>query len=172
MPLDLYLATDRGRYPAYRPGEALGLVLQANRDAYAYCWLRTGRGRVLPVFPVRAEDTGLLQGGQTLRLVGDGRPGVVAGPELDEAQLRCMAAPEPLEPDLAQAFVDSWAKQFAGWGVDYVKIDGVGTSDIPDIQAWSDALKNTGRPIHLELSNSLAISAAGTWQDRPACPGA
>jgi hypothetical protein len=64
----------------------------------------------------------------------------------------------------AQAFVDSWAKQFAGWGVDYVKIDGVGTSDIPDIQAWSDALKNTGRPIHLELSNSLAISAAGTWQ--------
>jgi hypothetical protein len=64
----------------------------------------------------------------------------------------------------AQAFVDSWAKQFAGWGVDYVKIDGVGTSDIPDIQAWSDALKNTGRPIHLELSNSLAISGATTWQ--------
>jgi hypothetical protein len=110
VPLDLYLATDRGRYPAYRPGEPLGLVLQANRDAYAYCWLRTGRGRVLPVFPVRAEDTGPLQGGQTLRLVGDGRPGVVAGPELDEAQLRCMAAPEPLEPDLAQAFVDSHAR--------------------------------------------------------------
>jgi hypothetical protein len=64
----------------------------------------------------------------------------------------------------AQAFVDSWAKEFADWGVDYVKIDGVGTSDVPDIQAWSQALNNSGRPIHLELSNNLAISAASTWE--------
>jgi hypothetical protein len=63
----------------------------------------------------------------------------------------------------AQAFIDSWADQFASWGVDYLKIDGVGTSDIPDIQAWSQALQETGRPIHLELSNSLSISAASTW---------
>src|SRR2546430_6696387 len=64
----------------------------------------------------------------------------------------------------AQEFVNSWANEFASWGVDYVKIDGVGTSDVPDIQAWSNALRQTGRPIHLELSNSLAISGASTWQ--------
>jgi alpha-galactosidase len=64
----------------------------------------------------------------------------------------------------AQAFINSWADEFASWGVDYVKIDGVGTSDVPDIQAWSAALKQTGRPIHLELSNNLAISSASTWQ--------
>jgi alpha-galactosidase len=63
----------------------------------------------------------------------------------------------------AQAFVNSWADQFASWGVDYVKIDGVGTSDVPDIQAWSTALRQTGRPIHLELSNNLAIGSAATW---------
>jgi hypothetical protein len=63
----------------------------------------------------------------------------------------------------AQAFIDSWAAEFASWGVDYVKIDGVGTSDVADIQAWSAALQQTGRPIHLELSNSLSISAASTW---------
>jgi hypothetical protein len=63
----------------------------------------------------------------------------------------------------AQQFVNSWADQFAGWGVDYVKIDGVGTPDIPDVQAWSDALKQTGRPIRLELSNSLDINNAATW---------
>ena len=63
----------------------------------------------------------------------------------------------------AQAFINSWANEFASWGVDYLKIDGVGTSDVPDIQAWSQALVATGRPIHLELSNSLAISAASTW---------
>jgi alpha-galactosidase len=64
----------------------------------------------------------------------------------------------------AQAFIDSWADEFASWGVDYVKIDGVGTSDVPDIQAWSKALVQTGRPIHLELSNNLAIGSAATWK--------
>ena len=56
------------------------------------------------------------------------------------------------------------AAQFAGWGVDYVKIDGVGSYDIPDVKAWSDALGRTGRPIHLELSNSLNIADAATWR--------
>ncbi|MFC1420656.1 alpha-galactosidase D [Streptacidiphilus cavernicola] len=63
----------------------------------------------------------------------------------------------------AQAFINSWANEFAAWGVDYVKIDGVGTGDVADIQAWSAALRQTGRPIHLELSNSLAIGSAATW---------
>ncbi len=64
----------------------------------------------------------------------------------------------------AQQFIDNWAKQWASWGVDYVKIDGVGTWDVPDIQAWSTALNQTGRPIHLELSNELSINSAATWQ--------
>ena len=63
----------------------------------------------------------------------------------------------------AQAYINGWADLLASWGVDYLKIDGVGTSDIADIQAWSTALKQTGRPIVLELSNSLAISDATTW---------
>jgi alpha-galactosidase len=63
----------------------------------------------------------------------------------------------------AQAFINSWANEFASWGVDYVKLDGVGSSDIPDVQAWSAGLRQTGRPIALELSNSLAISDATTW---------
>lgn len=64
----------------------------------------------------------------------------------------------------AQTFIDSWAGQFAGWGIDYLKIDGVGTSDQQDVQAWSDALHHTGRPIHLELSNNLDITNAATWK--------
>jgi Alpha galactosidase A/Alpha galactosidase C-terminal beta sandwich domain/Carbohydrate binding module (family 35) len=63
----------------------------------------------------------------------------------------------------AQAFINSWADQFASWGVDYVKLDGVGDSDIGDVEAWSAALKQTGRPIHLELSNNLDIASAATW---------
>jgi hypothetical protein len=63
----------------------------------------------------------------------------------------------------AQDFINSWADQFASWGVDYLKLDGVGSFDIPDVQAWSTALRQTGRPIHLELSNSLNINNAATW---------
>jgi hypothetical protein len=64
----------------------------------------------------------------------------------------------------AQAFINSWASQFASWGADYVKLDGVGSFDIPDVQAWSNALQQTGRPIHLELSNSLNINDASVWK--------
>ncbi|MFJ5974710.1 glycosyl hydrolase family 28 protein [Streptomyces sp. NPDC093060] len=64
----------------------------------------------------------------------------------------------------AQEFVNSWAKQFASWGVDYLKIDGVGSQDIPDVQAWDKALRATGRPITLALSNNLPIANASTWR--------
>jgi alpha-galactosidase len=63
----------------------------------------------------------------------------------------------------AQAFINSWADEFASWGVDYLKLDGVGSFDIPDVQAWSTALKQSGRPIALELSNSLNIADGTTW---------
>jgi hypothetical protein len=64
----------------------------------------------------------------------------------------------------AQAFIDSWADEFASWGVDYLKLDGVGSRDIPDVKAWSRALRQTGRPIYLGLSNSLNIKDAATWK--------
>jgi alpha-galactosidase len=63
----------------------------------------------------------------------------------------------------AQTFINSWADEFASWGVDYLKLDGVGSFDIPDVQAWSTALNQTGRPIALELSNSLNIADGTTW---------
>jgi alpha-galactosidase len=65
----------------------------------------------------------------------------------------------------AQDFINSWADEFASWGIDYVKLDGVGEEDIGDVEAWSAALKQTGRPIHLELSNSLGIADAATWAE-------
>jgi alpha-galactosidase len=38
------------------------------------------------------------------------------------------------------------------------------SSDIPDVQAWSTALKQSGRGIVFDLSNDLSISDATTWQ--------
>lgn len=90
--------------------------------------------------------------------------GQIAEPAVSEHNYNCggMVGIDYTKPG-AQAFVDSWADQFASWGVDYLKLDGVGSFDIPDVQAWSNALQQTGRPIHLELSNSLAIANAATW---------
>jgi hypothetical protein len=88
----------------------------------------------------------------------------IALPNVSESNYNCggMVGIDYSKPG-AQAFIDSWAKQFASWGVDYLKIDGVGSQDIGDVQSWSEALQSTGRPIHLELSNNLDIADASTW---------
>ena len=72
-------------------------------------------------------------------------------------------------PAAAQAFLNSWADELAGYGIDYLKIDGVSPNDgdtegVADVQHWSQALNQTGRTIHLELSNSLTTADAASWQ--------
>ncbi|WP_328991257.1 glycoside hydrolase family 27 protein [Kribbella sp. NBC_01245] len=52
----------------------------------------------------------------------------------------------------AQAYIDSIADKFASWGVDFVKIDGVTTDNIPDIKAWSNAIDQSGRKMWLTAS--------------------
>lgn len=70
----------------------------------------------------------------------------------------------------AESYVQSYADLFASWGVDYLKMDFVGpgggqhpADTRADIEHWHYALQNTGRPIHLELSNSLSFDSASTW---------
>jgi alpha-galactosidase len=54
----------------------------------------------------------------------------------------------------AQAYYDSIAQQYAGWGVDFLKVDCI--ADHPykgdEIRMLSEALRKTGRPIVLSLS--------------------
>ncbi len=64
----------------------------------------------------------------------------------------------------AQAYINGWADELASWGADFLKMDGVGDSDIPDIQAWSQALNQSGRSIVFDLSNSLDVNNVSTWQ--------
>jgi hypothetical protein len=101
----------------------------------------------------------------------DGRPSgytadEIAEPSVSEYNYNCggMDGINYKSPG-AQDFINSWADEFASWGIDYLKLDGVGSFDIPDVKAWSEALRQTGRPIHLELSNSLDIHDAATWAE-------
>ena len=64
----------------------------------------------------------------------------------------------------AQAYINGWADELASWGADFLKMDGVGDGDIPDIQAWSQALNQSGRSIVFDLSNSLDVNNVSTWQ--------
>ncbi|WP_328473041.1 fibronectin type III domain-containing protein [Streptomyces sp. NBC_00448] len=72
----------------------------------------------------------------------------------------------------AEKYIDSVADELASWGVDFLKIDGVGPGsgqgdaahdNIPDVQAWHAALQRTGRPIQLTLSWSLSHPHVATW---------
>jgi alpha galactosidase A-like protein/alpha galactosidase C-like protein/alpha-galactosidase-like CBM13-containing protein len=73
----------------------------------------------------------------------------------------------------AQKYIDSQAQMLAGWGYDFLKLDGVGPGsfksgdnydNVADVAAWHKAIADTGRPIHLELSWSLDISHAADWK--------
>ena len=70
----------------------------------------------------------------------------------------------------AQQYIQSQADLLASWGVDYIKMDFVGpgggtvaADNRADIQAWDKAIERTGRPMHLELSNSLSFTDAAYW---------
>ncbi|HEV2633651.1 MAG TPA: ricin-type beta-trefoil lectin domain protein [Actinocrinis sp.] len=69
-------------------------------------------------------------------------------------------------PAAAQAFLNSWADLLASYGIDYLKIDGVGGTggDVADVEHWSQALAQSGRAVYLDLSNTLDIANGPTWQ--------
>lgn len=73
----------------------------------------------------------------------------------------------------AQQYVDSIATEFAAWGVDFLKLDGVGPgsgrSDAnhdnrPDVRAWAIALTGTGRHVQLMLSWALDRGHVADWR--------
>jgi alpha-galactosidase len=73
----------------------------------------------------------------------------------------------------AQEYENSIVQEFADWGFDYLKFDGVrvGASrsgalvdDRPDVRAISLAIQQAGRPIYLNLSSNLNHDYAAWWE--------
>ncbi len=73
----------------------------------------------------------------------------------------------------AQAYINSVVAQFASWGFDYIKLDGVTPgSDVnslaidnrPDVEAYSQAIAASGRPMWLAISWDLDEDYLSTWQ--------
>ena len=71
----------------------------------------------------------------------------------------------------AREYTESYANMMASWGVDYIKMDFVGpgggnkkADTREEIKEWHDAILKTGRPMWMELSNSLNIGDIATWK--------
>ncbi|WP_394840948.1 RICIN domain-containing protein [Pendulispora brunnea] len=64
----------------------------------------------------------------------------------------------------AQEYVQSWANQLAAWGADFLKLDGVNNGNVGAVQAWSQALRQTGRAIHFNVANSLDANNGNAWK--------
>jgi len=62
----------------------------------------------------------------------------------------------------AVPFFDQDAKQWADWGVDYLKYDWK-PIDVPHTEAMAKALRSTGRDIVYSLSNSADVAQGADW---------
>ncbi len=75
----------------------------------------------------------------------------------------------------AQQFVNGEADEFAAWGVDYVKLDGILDHNTTDLRAWSKALAQSGRKIALDTTEGAYDTAivpqlnryANQWEYTP-----
>jgi Alpha galactosidase A/Alpha galactosidase C-terminal beta sandwich domain len=59
----------------------------------------------------------------------------------------------------AQEFIDSWVRMLSQWDIDYIKIDGMGNNNAPDVEAWSKAIRKSGRPIVLDVTQGSFTAA-------------
>lgn len=75
----------------------------------------------------------------------------------------------------AQQYLDSWASLFARWGIDFVKLDGIRNGNAPEIEAWSRAIRQSGRPMVLDVTEGsftraiapILMRYANQWEFSP-----
>jgi hypothetical protein len=100
----------------------------------------------------------------------------IAEPSIAENNYNCkgMVRIDYSKPG-AQAFINSWVNMLASWDVDYIKIDGMSNDNVPDIKAWSEAIRQSGRPMVLDVTQGSYTQAiaptlmkyANQWEFAP-----
>jgi len=100
----------------------------------------------------------------------------IAEPSIAENNYNCkgMVGINYYKPG-AQAYINSWVNMLASWGVDYIKIDGIANHNVADIKAWSRAIRQSGRPMVLDVTQGSYTRAiaptlmkyANQWEFAP-----
>ena len=100
----------------------------------------------------------------------------IAEPSVKENNYNCkgMVRVDYSKPG-AQEYTNSWVEMLAAWGIDYIKIDGMTDSNAADVKAWSNAIRQSGRPMVLDVTQGDFTSAiaptlmkyANQWEFAP-----
>lgn len=115
VPLDIHIATDRGREPSYRTGEPIELVVRTSRDAFVYCVMRDARGQVIPLFPPNPSEAKLSARDQ-LTLPGRSYD-LRADTQLSGSTVSCLASRTDLGRSLAELAADGKPKPLSSAAV-------------------------------------------------------
>lgn len=59
----------------------------------------------------------------------------------------------------AQQYIDSLVNEFAAWGADFIKLDGMTNANAADVKAWSMAIRQSGRAMVLDITQGNFTSA-------------
>jgi hypothetical protein len=100
----------------------------------------------------------------------------IAEPSVKENNYNCkgMVRIDYSKPG-AQEYTNSWVEMLVAWNIDYIKIDGMTDSNADDVKAWSNAIRQSGRPMVLdvtqgELTTAIAptvMKYANQWEFAP-----
>ncbi len=100
----------------------------------------------------------------------------IAEPSIAESNYNChgMVGIDYNKPG-AQEYINSWVDMFATWGVDYIKLDGTKNSNTADVKAWSNAIRQSGRPMILDVTQGsftqaiapILMKYANQWEFAP-----
>ncbi|MBY6261042.1 DUF4384 domain-containing protein [Azospirillum sp. 412522] len=99
VPFDLFLSSEGTAGGAVRPGEDIRLLVQTDRDAHLYCYLRNARAQLIPIFPAGATMSAQVTGNVPLSLSGDRMP-LRAGDGPADLEVRCIAASRNLDGEM------------------------------------------------------------------------
>lgn len=104
---ELWLSTERGRTPAYAPGERIGLTVMADADGWLYCVSTRSDGAVMPVFPAGAIGGAGLPAAVPASLSGHRHSvALEAGPRGTQ-RVQCWLADRDIGPELPHALLDA-----------------------------------------------------------------
>ena len=100
----------------------------------------------------------------------------IAEPSVKESNYNCkgMVGIDYNKPG-AQEYINSLVDRMASWGVDYIKLDGMHNKNVPDIKAWSKAIRQSGRPMILNITQGgftteiapVLMKYANQWEFAP-----
>jgi hypothetical protein len=105
---ELYIATDRGRQPAYRIGDRIRLTVQSNLDGQLYCFARDIAGTTVPIFPAGAAGGPRIEGHVPLAIPGPRLPAEIrAAPPAGTDEIRCYLADRDIAAEVPGPLLDA-----------------------------------------------------------------